>query len=150
MSVYLSKDGLIGVEGAKQYVEYSWVAASANTWHQLDNVDVFGGRDTQSAFDVTIYWTELNNTAPWGVFNGRFVCDYAAQNGRTYYPIWSTANNGSAGYANTLTSLRFTKPDAWNQYGRFVADFSSALTLNATMRLTRIHSGIAYAQAIYY
>ena len=139
MAVSLTPTGVTNLAYGATYTDYGWYAASSNSWHTLDNVDVFGGRDQDVVFDATLYWTEATQAPPWGAAHARFVVDYAAQDGRTYYPIFTSAGNGNASYASTLTQFRFTKPDPYNGYARFYVEFTGSIKLAAVLRLTPIH-----------
>lgn len=148
MAISLTKDSITGTS-LQAYQDYTWNTNTVSTTHQIANVNVFGNRDWDAVFDATVFYGNITSP-PWGVVHGRFVCDYADQNGRTYRPRFSSVGDGNSGYGAGVTDFYFQKPDPYNSLATFTIVFSTSLNLQAKLRLSPIHAGISYIQTMYY
>jgi hypothetical protein len=135
----LTVSGQIQSNNLKPSVVYTLYGDAAASSFTISNVDVGGNRDWGVVFDVTMTYAAYNAAHSWGIWHGRFVCDFADQNGRTYTPVFSSSGDNNTKYGGRLvTACTMTKPDPYNNLANFTFTFSSSATIQMQLKINPI------------
>jgi hypothetical protein len=135
----LTVSGQIESNNLKPSVVYTLYGTTAASSFTISNVDVGGNRDWGVVFDVTMTYAAYNASHSWGIWHGRFVCDFADQNGRTYTPVFSSSGDNNTKYGGRLvTACTMTKPDPYNNLANFTFTFSSSATIQMQLKINPI------------
>jgi hypothetical protein len=135
----LTVSGQIESNNLKPSVVYTLYGDAAASSFTISNVDVGGNRDWGVVFDVTMTYAAYNASHSWGIWHGRFVCDFADQNGRTYTPVFSSSGDNNTKYGGRLvTACTMTKPDPYNSLANFTFTFSSSATIQMQLKINPI------------
>jgi hypothetical protein len=135
----LTVSGQIESNNLKPSVVYTLYGTTAASSFTISNVDVGGNRDWGVVFDVTMTYAAYNASHSWGIWHGRFVCDFADQNSRTYTPVFSSSGDNNTKYGGRLvTACTMTKPDPYNSLANFTFTFSSSATIQMQLKINPI------------
>lgn len=127
--------GHITASNIRPHTYYSYSNSTGSSSYTITNVDSGVGRDQGLVFDIVMIYRAYQAASNWGIYNARYVCDFANQNGRTYTPIWHSGGNGNTGYGRTCTGSSMTKPDPYNSLMNITFTFDNTASIEMYMSI---------------